>query len=686
MNLKITASPKRNTIGTRYLGGFMKSGVAIMALVAAATLSSQARAQDATMEDLGTLPGGTSSYANAVNANGTVVVGHSSTPDGGRAFRWTSTDGMVSLGTLPGGTGSAAWGVNVDGSVIVGHSSTPNSDVAIRWTSGGGMVSLGTLAGGNSSRALGVNADGSVVVGYSGSTDGMRAFRWTSSGGMVSLGTLTGGGGSYVNFASAVNADGSVVVGSNGSTEGTRAFRWTSADGMVSLGTLTGGTQSAAAGVNADGAVVVGWSGSADGSRAFRWTSGGGMVSLGTLTGGTYSYAWGVNADGSVVVGSSGSEDANRSRAFRWTAADGMVNLGTLTGGNTSYANAVNADGSVVVGYSNSTNGTRAFIWRGVMQDYTNLLASFPLLASATEVAMWQNAGWLAQFMDGGCEIAEGRKACVSVRGAAGNRNSVANDGSWSDKNFGLTSLSLGVALGDHAMAGLIVGGGAGGKGDIVAMDGSLFGLGGYLRWSETGDYKNGINLRSNFGWSHGKATSMRGVGLTDVETARANANINAVSASAEASYGVAVGSAWLVSPQIGFTWQRVTRSAYSESSDLVFSAGYDRAKAGSLTLTFGLEPEWTINDSNTLQLRFGGEHDLHVDNASLTGTSNVPGAESFDLASDLARHDLRGEARLTHVLKLAPGAMLRTSVQANTPVYGSKIWAAASIAVGISF
>ena len=54
----------------------------------------------AALVDCGTLPGGNSSRANAVN--GSVVVGSSSSGMGTRAFQWNPTTGMRDLGTLGG--------------------------------------------------------------------------------------------------------------------------------------------------------------------------------------------------------------------------------------------------------------------------------------------------------------------------------------------------------------------------------------------------------------------------------------------------------------------------------------------------------------------------------------------------------------------------------------------------------
>jgi probable HAF family extracellular repeat protein len=219
---------------------------------------------------------------------------------------------LTDLGTLTGGSYSYAKAVSADGSVVVGESNSTNGNRAFRWTNNV-MTDLGTLTGGNYSYANDVSADGNVVVGYSNSTNGYRAFRWTNNI-MTDLGTLTGGNPSY---AYAVSADGNVVVGYAENAKGDgRAFRWTN-NVMTDLGTLTGGNYSYANGVSADGNVVVGYSENANGDgRAFRWTNNV-MTDLGTLPGGNYSEANAVSADGNVVVGYSNSTNGSRPFLYR---------------------------------------------------------------------------------------------------------------------------------------------------------------------------------------------------------------------------------------------------------------------------------------------------------------------------------------------------------------------------------
>ena len=82
---------------------------------------------------------------------------------------------------LPGfGSISFADAVSADGSVVVGTNYDEElNPYAFRWTAAGGMVGLDGAA-----NAVDVSADGSVIVGVK---SGGGAFRWTESGGMTTL-------------------------------------------------------------------------------------------------------------------------------------------------------------------------------------------------------------------------------------------------------------------------------------------------------------------------------------------------------------------------------------------------------------------------------------------------------------------------------------------------------------------
>ncbi len=275
------------------------------------------------MEFLGEVPGGEHRpNALGVNADGSVVVGYDSAGPTGynwQAWRWTANTGMVGMGYIGGSDPtydfSNCYDVSADGTVIVGHTESPQGRQAFRWREQTGMVGIGDLPGSNfDSIAEGVSDDGSVIVGRS--VSGHRAneaFRWTAETGMVPLGTLPNG--SYDTAALDVSADGQVVVGFATNADSQReAIRWSAEAGMVGLGILPGKTHSNARAASADGSVIVGVSE----GRAFIWTAELGMRDLTDyltidcgldLRGYVLTNATAISNDGKVITGMSDFDD-----------------------------------------------------------------------------------------------------------------------------------------------------------------------------------------------------------------------------------------------------------------------------------------------------------------------------------------------------------------------------------------
>ncbi|HLY99999.1 MAG TPA: hypothetical protein VKT33_13145, partial [Candidatus Angelobacter sp.] len=139
-----------------------------------------------TIQDIGTL-GGSWSEAHSINNRGQVV-GVSDTPAGPRAFLWMSGGPMQDLGTLPGDTSSRANRISDQG-VVAGASEGVQGVRAFVWAKNTGMQAIGTLQGGGYSEAFGVNNLGQVV-GQSGSSLGTRAFLWTPGNSIVDLNDL----------------------------------------------------------------------------------------------------------------------------------------------------------------------------------------------------------------------------------------------------------------------------------------------------------------------------------------------------------------------------------------------------------------------------------------------------------------------------------------------------------------
>ena len=157
--------------------------------------------------------------ANAISADGSVVVGDTGSSDGLQrsGFRWSEPLGMSAVGNF---TASAA---SRDGGTIVGTITTDHGFAAFRWTEAQGLVELPHPGFGSNytSAALGVSGDGSRVVGYieDQNTDLRQAFIWDNTHGYILLQDLLENVYGYdltgwsLTKAYAISDDGNTVVG-----------------------------------------------------------------------------------------------------------------------------------------------------------------------------------------------------------------------------------------------------------------------------------------------------------------------------------------------------------------------------------------------------------------------------------------------------------------------------------------
>ncbi len=118
------------------------------------------------MKDLGTLTGGVTSIANAINSLGVIVGQSDGTATGGlwHAVLWNAANNIQDLGVLPGGDYSIAFGVN-DSGVVVGYGNiSTNAPHAMVWTAAQGMQDLNNLIPANTGWVL-INANAINNVG-----------------------------------------------------------------------------------------------------------------------------------------------------------------------------------------------------------------------------------------------------------------------------------------------------------------------------------------------------------------------------------------------------------------------------------------------------------------------------------------------------------------------------------------
>jgi len=583
-----------------------------------------ANSQAQSMTDLGTL-GGTYSLAQGVSADGSVIVGQSSTSGGAyHAFKYVGTT-MTDLGTL-GGTNSYGQGVSADGSVIVGQSSTSGGAYHAFKYVGTTMTDLGTL-GGTGSSANGVSADGSVIVGQSNLTGNRasHAFKYSGST-MTDLGTLGGTRSS----ANGVSADGSVIVGDSSITgnSASHAFKYVGTT-MTDLGTL-GGTYSLAQGISADGSVIVGYSYLTGDSayHAFKYV-GTTMTDLGTL-GGTISYAYGVSADGKVIVGYSNLTGDIIQHAFKYVGTT-MSDLGTL-GGTNSSAYGVSADGKVIVGSSNITGDStsHAFVYKvtdsgsGVMVDAPNTYSAIATNSyQLNSILNAQNTA-LAVNLNSDCTVYGANNVCVGVGGRYTNVSSPTTSQTAGNIQVGYRfapSFRTGVFLdqgisnttpnnynvkNSQPLAGVFA---------VYAPTGTTLGP----QVKVSGAYgTNGVNIARTT--------------LANTEAGQGTSTMTTQGAQLESAYGFAVGDSWVASPLAGVRATSVVRNGYTETAGASFPITYNSVTQSATTAYAGAKVMGYVTPKVSVGASAGVEQDLNSSVSNYSGSIYYLGG--FSLAA----------------------------------------------------
>jgi len=217
-----------STYGETVAGGINASG--IIAGESLSVLDYQAVVwRNGVVHDLGTLPGGTLSWATAINDLGVVAGASDGTGFQPNAMIWSDAVGMQRLGTFTGGSYSEAFSINRD-SHVTGFSNVANGNsYGFVWSRAKGMRMLPSLPGGGGSSGNGIN-DAGQIAGGSGCGGGCsHAVLWTESGSVQDLGVLNGTG---FSSAYAINNLGQ-VVGASG-----HAFLWSETAGMQDLNDL----------------------------------------------------------------------------------------------------------------------------------------------------------------------------------------------------------------------------------------------------------------------------------------------------------------------------------------------------------------------------------------------------------------------------------------------------------------
>jgi probable HAF family extracellular repeat protein len=359
-----------------------------------------------------------------------------------------------------------------------------------------------------------------------------------------------------------------------------------------------------------------------------------------------------------------------------------MLDLGSLRPDNRGYSEAlaVSADGSVVVGRSETQEGDkRAFIWRTQMQDLENLMLSYPLLANDTEIAVAQQQGVVDQLANQTC-LADTGASCMRTSLIGSNTGSAASDNIGSSSSLtGLISYGYGVSDG-WTLGGTLSIGSTNLNNNGFDM-GSDLGAALWSRYSEGGLARTGWQGDIALGYGRASGEITRGRGLDNVMLATGQSDMDTRLARASLGYGFNQAQGWLLTPMLGITHTSTTRDAYTETGG-DFNANYDSLTIERTTVDLSLSAETTINDVSRLTLTGGLNHDLSADRVVLTGTSDMPGMETFAVGSTLDRRNTRSFFVAEYAYDISETQTLSGSLKVGQAAFGSK----PQVGVGISF
>jgi probable HAF family extracellular repeat protein len=317
--------------------------------------------------DLGALPGGTSSSANALN-NNRLVGGNAADADGIQQNMLWWGPLRIEIGTP--GLNSGMFGVNDGGLASINaeiSKKDPNNENFCGFGTGleclafllqgGALIQLPTL-GGNNATIGNINSKGEIIGAAENSTRDPEC----------STTVLADGAGPQV-------LDYEAVV-------------WGPKPGAIrELKPLPGDTVGVALWIN-DNSQAVGASGTcanteppplAFGTHAVMWDADGTPHDMGNLGSKVINMGMAMNNRGQAVGASSLNDKAtpgNGTHAFLWTSAAGMKDLGTLPGDTASGGMGINDAGDVVGTSFDSDGNSRAYlIHNGVMSDLNDLVA-----------------------------------------------------------------------------------------------------------------------------------------------------------------------------------------------------------------------------------------------------------------------------------------------------------------------
>lgn len=207
------------------------------------------------------------------------------------------------------------------------------------------------------------------------------------------------------------------------------------------------------------------------------------------------------------------------------------------------------------------------------------------------------------------------------------------------------------------------------------------YGLSAWLKHSASGLAGTGLQVAAALGGSVQDTDVTRGIGLDHVQQIKGKSTLKGWGARLGVGFGMAHDNGWLITPEAALVYQDSKFSGYDEKHG-DFRASYDKAHLKALVLDLGVKVTKDIGSHSALMLGVGLEQDLSVDRMRLKGTSEIPGAATFDTGSYLSRNETRPYVAAGYQYRVDANSEISTSLRVGRDAYSNN----ADMGVDVSY
>jgi hypothetical protein len=298
--------------------------------------------------------------------------------------------------------------------------------------------------------------------------------------------------------------------------------------------------------------------------------------------------------------------------------------------------------------------------------DVLNTVISILLNEPGVRSVLLRHATATTNALDYDCSLFDSNNVCVSVGARYGQL------GSDNTEFTGLLTAAYRVTnevrlglFADHRLSGTTPDG-------LRLRDNTPI-FGGFVVYEENAD-TSGLRLRASVAYQEAQLRVTRSE-LTNTEAGQGTGTLGSLGFGAEASYGFRDTNGWVFAPYAGIRRIETSRGRYTETtSDAVtYPLSYDRFGQYVTSGITGVRVQGPIADGLTFVAGAGLEYDLSSRLNAYSGTSTVPGLESFSVTTEEDARRLRAVGSVGLRYSVAANQQLMLDAGVRETAYSDK-------------